>query len=127
MALTHSSAVRTGLADYVANAVNNGSTNPSGRLVFLTSANATVASLNFSNPAFGGGANGVVSANAIQDDTNAVGGTVTKFEIRDRNATVILSGTVTATGGGGDIELSSTTVGAGDTISVSSLTYEASA
>jgi hypothetical protein len=127
MALTHSSAVRTGLANYVANAVNNGTTASAGSLVFLTSANATVASLLFANPAFGGAADGIASANAIQDDTNAVGGTVTKFEIRDRDGTVILSGTVTTTGGGGDIELSSTTVGAGDTISVSSLTYEASA
>ena len=45
-----------------------------------------------------------------------------QFDMNDSNDTTVLSGTVTATGGGGDIELSSLAVGAGDTVSISSLT-----
>lgn len=127
MAITHATAVRNGLADYIDDQVNVG-TNP-GTLVFQTSGDVEVATCTFSATAFGAATNGVITANAISDDINATGGTVTKFRIYNGDITPaeVLSGTVTATGGGGDIELSSTTIGAGDTVSITSLTYEASA
>lgn len=127
MAITHETAVRNALADLIDDQVNAGTTNPGGRIIFQTSANAEVATCEFSDPAFGAASGGVITANAISDDTNATGGTVDNFIITSRDGTTILSGTVTATGGGGDIELSSLTIGAGDTVSVTSLTYEASA
>ncbi len=124
MAITHETAVRNGLADYVDDQVNGGT--GAGTLEFQTSGDAEVATCTFSNPAFGAAASGVITAASITDDTNATGGTVAKFQIKNGDGTAILTGTVTATGGGGDIELSSTSVGAGDTVSISSLTYEAS-
>ena len=127
MAITHETAVRNGLADYINSQVNAGSTNPGGQIVFQTSANAEVATFQMADPAFGGATGGVITANAITDDTNATGGTVTNFKLTDRNGATVLTGTVTATGGGGDITVSSTTIGAGDTVSITSLTYEASA
>lgn len=125
MAITHATAVRNGLADYIDDQVNGGA--GAGTLVFQTSGDVEVATCTFSSPAFGAASAGVITANSITDDTNATGGTVTKFRIYDGSSTEILNGTVTATGGGGDIELSSTTIGAGDTVSITSLTYEASA
>ncbi len=107
--------------------MNTGTTNAQGRLVFQTSGSSEVATILLSDPAFGAAAAGVITAGSMTDDTNATGGTVDNFIITDKDNTTIVSGTVTATGGGGDIELSSVTIGAGDTVSMSSLTYEASA
>lgn len=125
MALTHVTAVRNTLADAIDDAVNAGA--GAGTLEFQTSGDAEVATLTFSDPAFGAASSGTITAGTITDDTNATGGTVSKFRIFDSNSTEVLSGTVTATGGGGDIELSSVSVGAGDTVSLTSLTYTASA
>lgn len=125
MALTHVTAVRNTLADAIDDAVNAGA--GAGTLEFQTSGDVEVATLTFSDPAFGAASSGTITAGTITDDTNATGGTVSKFRIFDSSSTEVLSGTVTATGGGGDIELSSVSVGAGDTVSLTSLTYTASA
>lgn len=127
MALTHTTAVRNILADAIDTACNTGSTNATARLIIMTSGDAEVATLNMSNPAFGAASSGAITAGTISDDTNATGGTAALFKIQDRNNTEIYRGTVTATGGGGDLELSSVTIGAGDTVSITSLVYTASA
>lgn len=126
MAITHETAVRNALANLIDDQVNAGATNPSGRVIFRTGANATVATIAFSATAFGAAANGEITANAMTDDTNAVGGTVANFIITDRDNVTVLTGTVTGIGGGGDIELSSTSIGAGDTVSITALSYTAS-
>ena len=91
-----------------------------GDLVFETSGDVEVATLPFSNPAFGNAATGVATANAITDDTSATGGIVAQASIFDGDAAKILEATVATSGA--DINLSSLTVGAGDTVSISSLT-----
>jgi hypothetical protein len=48
---------------------------------------------------------------------------VTKFEIRDRAGVAVILGSVGTSGA--DINLSSTTIGINDTVSISSLTYTA--
>ena len=125
MALTHTTAVRNGLADYVVDLIDAGS--GAGTLEFQTSGDVEVATLTFSDPAFGAADTGTATANAITSDTSATGGTVAKFVILDSDDTEVFQGTVTATSGGGDIEMSTTTVGAGNTVSISSFTYTASA
>lgn len=125
MALTHTTAVRNAATDAVVDLIDGGSGDANGDLVFMTSGDVAVATLAMSNPAFGASSSGTATASAITSDTNAAGGTVAKFKLQNRSNTEILQGSVTATSGGGDIELSSTSVGAGDTVSVSSLTYTA--
>lgn len=79
-----------------------------------------VATLTFADPAFGNASNGVASlASAMTDDTNATGGTAATFTIFDSNSVAILRGTVGTSGA--DINISSTTIGAGDTVSISAL------
>ena len=73
----------------------------------------------------GGNSDGVATANSISDDTSATGGTVAKFELQTSGPTSIVFGSVTTSGGGGDIIISSTAITAGETVSVTSLTYEA--
>lgn len=127
MALTHTSATRSALADQINSLCNAGTSNPSPQLVLLTSSDVPVATLKMADPAFPSASNGAMSANAIQDDTNATGGAVAEFRIEDRNGNEVLRGTVTTQGGGGDVELTSTTIGAGDTVTIDELTYTAPA
>lgn len=125
MSVTHVTAVRNAVANSVVDTIDTGTTDATGDLVYMTSGDVEVAILAFANPAFGAAAAAVATANAIADDTSATGGTVAKFKIQDRDNGEILQGSVTATSGGGDIELSSVAIGATDTVSTSSLTYTA--
>lgn len=120
MAVTHPTAVRTIIADAVTATIG-----ASGKLIMQTAAAATVATLPLSATAFGAAVSGVATANAITSDTNAVGGTIAKAEIQTSGSVAKILCSVTATGGGGDIQLSSVIVSAGQTVSMSSLTYTA--
>ncbi len=127
MPVTHITAVRNGLADYITSQLDAAGADANADLVFMTSGDVVVATCSLSAPpSFGSSAIGVIIANAIADDTNAVGGTVALFKLQDRSNSEVLRGNVTATSGGGDIELSSVAVGAGDTVSMTSLDYTAS-
>ncbi|MFA5712416.1 hypothetical protein [Mycolicibacterium sp.] len=125
MALTHSTAVRNAATNAVVDLLDAGSADANGDLVFMTSGDAEVATLGLSATAFGAASSGTATANSIANDTSATGGTAALFKLQDKDNTEVLRGTVTASGAGGDIELSSTGIGAGDTVSVSSLTYTA--
>lgn len=98
-----------------------------------------LATLTLSADAFGSTDNGVLTANAITSDTNIdASGTAAFFVIYNNGDTALSSaptttpttttadrrliGTVTAIGGGGDLEMSSTNFVAGGTVAVSSLT-----
>lgn len=94
----------------------------SGNIRFETSANNEVATCNFGATAFGSASSGTATANSIADDTNATGGTIDHAKLRTSGAAEVMTVTCTATGGGGDIELTSLVIGAGDTVSVTSLT-----
>lgn len=122
MAVTLTTTARNAACDAIVDLCDLGTTDPNGDLVIRSGADAEVAILALSDPAFGDAATGTATANAISDDTNATGGTADDFILQDRDNTEVLEGSVTATGGGGDLELSSVTISGGDTVSVSSLT-----
>lgn len=86
------------------------------------SGNTLLAQLTMSDPAFGAASNGVATASAITSDSSAdATGTASFFRILDSNAVVIIQGTVgTATA---DLVLNTTSIVAGATVSVTSLTY----
>jgi hypothetical protein len=128
MAITHPVAIRNQLADLVVDAIDGGTTNPTGKLVLKDGA-TVLAELNMFNPAFGAASGGTATANAITDDTSAnASGTADNFEIQNRDGTVILTGNnITTTGGGGDLELNALFVAIGVNVSVTSLTYSAPA
>jgi len=116
MALTHGAGTRSAVSAAVLGDIDSGT---AGSLIFRTSGAAAVATLPLNSPA-GVVAAEVLTFNAITSDTNAAGGVVTNFTIEDSASVVVLAGAVPA-----EISLSSTTVGAGDTVSCSSLTYTA--
>ncbi len=121
MSVTHPTAVRTGIADFVVDQLDEGS--PPGYLEFQTSGDVEVATLPFSSTAFGGASSGTATANAISSDTSATGGTIAKARLKNAAGTDKIICSVTGGGGGGDIELSSVVVSAGQTVSMSALTY----
>ena len=94
-----------------------------GTIEFQTSEDAEVATLTLGTPAFGDAETGTATANAITDDTNATGGTIAKAVFKTSASASVFTASVTETGGGGDIELSSLTIGAGDTVSLTSYTH----
>lgn len=120
-AVTHPTSVRNTIADAVVDLIDAGA--GAGTIQFQTSGDVEVATLTYSDPAYGSAAAGTATANSITSDTNATGGTVAKSAHYDSNSTLVFS---TAVGtSGSDINLSSLSVGSGDTVSMSSLTYSA--
>jgi hypothetical protein len=92
-----------------------------GSLVFEAANDSDVATLAFSNPAFGNAASGVATANAITSDTSANTGTIDHVSIYDGAASKIMECTI-ATDASEDFQISSLSVSNGDTVSCSTLT-----
>jgi len=123
MATTHPVGVRNSIVDGVVDQLDVGTTNPAGQIEIQTAGSVEVATLPFSATAFGAASAGVATAAAITDDSSATGGTAAKYEAQNRDAAPIWLGSVTATGGGGDIELSTVTIPAAGTVQMSAMTY----
>lgn len=86
------------------------------------SGNTLLAELTFSNPAFGAASAGVATASAITSDTSAdATGTATFFRAVQGAGTAVIQGSVGTSGS--DMNLSSTSITSGGTVSVSSFTY----
>ena len=126
MAVTHPVAFRNTVADLV-----NSTLSTTAKLVFRLTGTAAspgtaVATLAMSNPAFGAAAAGVITASAITSDTNAAGNAspVANATLETGAGTVIVHCAVAASAS--DINMTGgLTIGAGDTVSCSSLTYTA--
>jgi hypothetical protein len=126
MAVTHPTAFRDTVADLVDSTLST-----TAKLKFRLTGTAgspgtAAATLSFGNPAFGASSSGVITANAITSDTNAAGNAspVATATLETGAGTVIVHCAVAASGS--DINLTGgLTIGAGDTVSCSSLTYTA--
>lgn len=80
-------------------------------LKITSAADVVLSEHSLANPAFGAAALGVAIANAIGDDNDAnATGTAAKCKWYDRDGALVMTGTVTQTAGGGDIELNSTSI-----------------
>lgn len=126
MALTHPTVAKNAATDAVTGLIGTG-----GKLKFRTpgtigAAGTAAATLSLSNTAFGAASGGTATANAITADTNATGNAtdVATFTIEKSDGTIIIHGAVAASGS--DINLSNgLKIDAGDSVSMSSLTYSA--
>jgi len=130
MSLTHIAGIRNSMADAAVDPIDTGTTDLTGDLVIMAAGDVEVATLAFANPAYGNGGAvvaGRADSNTIADDTNATGGVAALFKIQNRDNVEQWRGTVTGTGGGGDIEASNTTIGVGNTVQCSALNYTAPA
>lgn len=126
MSFTHASGTRDNIATQVQTDIEVGAS--ASQLVLRTTGAVAVATLPMSDPTVGSVSGGVLTFTTPIQDTNAAGGTTDRYTIENGNASAVLTGdagSVTGTGGGGDIELSSTTIGATDTVTINTLTYTA--
>lgn len=117
MALTLATTMKNAIADQVDTTVGTTAT-----LEFQTSGDVEVATLTLGNPAFGAASSGTITLSGTPiSDTNATGGTMAKFVIKSGGTTVQITGTVGTSGS--DINFAGgLTVGAGDTVTLTSLT-----
>ena len=126
MAVTHSTAARNAATDAVTALIG-----ASGKLKFrltgtVSSPGTAVATLSLSATAFGASSTGTATANAITSDTAATGNAspVATATLETSGGTVVIHCAVAASGS--DINMTGgLTVGSGDTVSCSSLTYTA--
>jgi hypothetical protein len=125
MAVTHSTAARNAMANAAVDILDTGSANVAGIARFRTSANAVVAGLNLSNPAFGTASGGVAAAAAITPDTSAAGGAIASLTLEDRDRNVVITANDIRTTAGGDLQGHGLSVGIGDTVQILSLSYVA--
>jgi len=91
----------------------NANTTPAGTLL------ATVA---WANPAFGNASSGVATATDPASVNASATGTAGCFLVEDSTGANVFDGTVTATGGGGDLTLSTTSLVSGSPVDITSFT-----
>lgn len=117
MSVVHVANTRNNLAVQILTDIGN-----SGQLTLRTSGGAEIATLPL--PTTSGTVSGaVLTFGAFTDDTNANAGTVEHLRLETSGASEVYR--FNATGDG--VTLSSTVIGAGDTIQCSSMTYTSSA
>jgi hypothetical protein len=122
---------QNGAADGLAGKINVGTTNTTGRLRIYTGtkpgANNTatgtlLVEIPLQNPAYAASASGTAALAGTPLSAAAVAaGVAGWFRLVNRDVAGVLDGTVTATGGGGDLTLDNTNIATGQTVSVSSL------
>jgi hypothetical protein len=128
MSLSYNTTCRTNRETQVLNAID-GSTNAGILTIYngtkpAAGGTATTALAVFNlgaTPATkpsGSVASGVLTLANITSSTAAATGTATWFRITDSASAWVVDGTVTATGGGGDLTLNSTAISSGQTVSI---------
>jgi hypothetical protein len=127
MAVTHASGVRNALANVVGDAVDAGSAGAA--VLRLRDSTTVIVEFPLDDPAFDTApatAAGVITLEGVPIEVTAVAdGDVDNALILDQDAAQVLACSVTATGMGGDIEVTNTNIATGQDCSMESLTYTA--
>lgn len=122
-------------ADAVVDRADLGSGTATGKLRLYTgtqpadadsAANGTLlVEIDLANPAFGAANTSGVAALAStpRAGTGAAAGSAQSFRIVNRDGTTVVDGSVSASGGGGDLVLDNTSIAIGQSVSITSLTY----
>ncbi len=129
MTLSHSTAARNAMLNALDDQVNAGTTDPNGDLVVQESAGpTTLATFALNDPAFGAAASSQMSLAGLPKTVSAgASGTADSYDIRDKDNVVVQSGTITGTGGGGDIEADNTSINSGQDVTLDSYSLTAPA
>lgn len=81
-----------------------------------------LATVTLADPAFGAAAGGTATANASATVQGLTDGQAGWFRVYDDNDVAIIDGSCTATGGGGDMQLNTTTISTGVDVDITSWT-----
>lgn len=86
-----------------------------------------LATFNLPTPAYSAAADAAPHADAtlqtVADTTGAAAGAAGYYEVRDSGGTVQWTGSVTATGGGGNLQLNDVNIAIGQTVQITSGTF----
>lgn len=123
MSVSHSTASK----DLATNAVVDQLDGAGSKLCFrISAAGAIAATLTFATPAFGSSSAGVATAGAIASDTNAAGNASPVSHATLQTSADVVAITCQVAASASDINMTGgLTIGAGDTVSCSALTYAA--
>lgn len=123
MTISTNTALRTAKAQVIRSATDAGTSNSAGQLILMTDSDIPVVTLNLSNPAWGTVSNGVMTLNTVSAGVAVSTNTVSLFKLVDRDGVEVYRGSVTGTGGGGDLTLTETALTTGDDVAISSWQY----
>lgn len=120
MAITHGTTIRNTLADDVGAALANGN-------CVLKEGTTVICTIPLGATPFGAASGGTITLSGTPSGTASASTTngVDTFEMQDSGGAIVYTGTVTATGGGGDMEISNTTIAANETVTITSHSYTA--
>jgi hypothetical protein len=123
MAVTHPTVSRNYLADAHDDYVNTGA----GTAVLrLRDGTTTLGDFDLANPAFGAAAAGVITLASTPIAATASGtGTADNYQVINRNGDIAHAGSVTISGGGGDVTADNPSIVSGQGLSLDSFTYTA--
>ena len=114
MALTLQTSLKNALADTIDAQIGT-----AGYMEITTSGDTELRTFTFGNPAFGDASNGTITLNGTPlSDSDTPAGTAAKFRIFASGAVLQLEGVVAVSGQ--DLDLSSLTIGANDTVELTS-------
>lgn len=82
-----------------------------------------LATFTLPDPCFGAAASGTATASAITNVNASATGTAGWFRVADSDGNTVHDGSVSVTGGGGDLELNTTSLVSGVAVSITSYTY----
>lgn len=131
MAVTLAAAARKAEADATANLLNSGHIEiftGSAPDIDTVATGTKLAALTFNASAFiaatDDGTNADAEANAIVSTTGITDGVAGYYRCwKADNITAVIQGTITGSGGGGDMELGNTSIATGQTVAVTSFIY----
>ena len=128
MAITHSTSTRNNLADQVDSDVNSGTVDTAGDFQLKSTGGSVLAEITLSDPAFSSAAGGSMSLNGVPlTDTSANNsGDAATFEVRNKDNSVVFSGSVDSTGTP-DLTIDQKSINAGQSVKIDSLKYSAPA
>jgi hypothetical protein len=79
--------------------------------------------ITLSDPAYGAASAGAAALSGSPSATASGTGTAGWFRVEDSTGANVFDGSVTATGGGGDLELDNTSIASGQTVTITSLGF----
>ncbi len=125
MTISHENAARSALADLMTSREGTGA-GANATLTFRAGT-ADVVTFNLNDPTFGSAVNGTrTMAGAPITQAAAAAGVVDNFQVKNKGGSLEWSGSITAIGGGGDIEITNVNIANGQDVQLASLTYTAS-
>lgn len=117
---TLATATANAAVDAIVDRIDLGTLNAAGRLVLKATA-TTIATFIFDNPAANAASGGSATFAGLPNVATAVAsGTVNNFEVQNRDAVVVFTGTVP-----GDLTLSNPTITIGQVINLTALAFAA--